>query len=504
MIQWEPREEPPDDFILQLRLAALRKNLEQVRGTRASVFDRLHEIADLAGQISEKGVPLTVRNLRRRVTRLHEDFRDLHAALGAFAEESAEEFEGNLRRAVVQATAIEQTIDSAAVTVARIQARSGEITAGGATLSDLGDRMDSIFSLQSRDLIKQVDQLGAAPPEGGGFHMETDKEAIDAAWATYRSMLRPKCEELFSEYVDFLGGFALRNTGFDNSICRMADDLIERWHTIGEETFWHSMAIPARRETSARTLARMIRLGFPEWTIWAVPLSAYEFGRVVLRSSPPGPLAQYVAQFSQQPGCHDAEVCLSDAFATYAMGPAYAYASVLLRFEPEPNAGSEEDADGRRLCADNRRAFVVFTMLGLMDEGRRLFGITQQLKRLWKKALEQAGATSELGEAEVQLKDWATYVWDFLKDNALPSLRYDAKRWQGVTGWGNGDLRELEKQPDFNLSTRGDIRDVLNLAWWQRMRDPTVSEDELAAAAVRLWQTTTPSPRDTASKAKVG
>jgi hypothetical protein len=94
--------------------------------------------------------------------------------------------------------------------------------------------------------------------------------------------IEESCYFIFAEYVDFLRGLAMRNTGFDEGIFGFADqvivDIVDS--RITQITTWHSLTIPDCQEKKTKTLTRLIHLGFPEWTIWAIPLVVSEFGYV--------------------------------------------------------------------------------------------------------------------------------------------------------------------------------------------------------------------------------
>src|ERR1041385_5440331 len=101
-------------------------------------------------------------------------------------------------------------------------------------------------------------------------------QLMERAWDDYTNIVSEKNQLVFSDYFEYLGGLALRIAGLDNDICRIADELMKRCGSVGINE-WSALTIPASKEAS--TLARSIRMRFPEWTIWAVPLTAHELGR---------------------------------------------------------------------------------------------------------------------------------------------------------------------------------------------------------------------------------
>src|SRR5207244_7964566 len=139
---------------------------------------------------------------------------------------------------------------------------------------------------------------------------------------------------VFSNYVEFLGGLALRGAGLDEGICRIADELMRSCGSFGP-THWSALTIPASQE--AMTLARSIRVRFPEWTIWAVPLTAHELGQVVIREPGTPDFEKYVKR--QFPNAKTKQqhlrVLLADAFTTYVIGPASACSVIVLKLHPQ-------------------------------------------------------------------------------------------------------------------------------------------------------------------------
>src|SRR5262249_33697755 len=96
------------------------------------------------------------------------------------------------------------------------------------------------------------------------------------AWRQFTEC-RARCQELFAEYVDLVRGVLVRDAGLDGDLFRIADQLVKQWPRI-KDYRWESLTIPASRERRHITAARLIRIGFPEWTVWMLPLAAGEFG----------------------------------------------------------------------------------------------------------------------------------------------------------------------------------------------------------------------------------
>src|SRR5262249_24331011 len=94
--------------------------------------------------------------------------------------------------------------------------------------------------------------------------------ATTTHWERFRALVGDRQRLIvFQEYVDVAGGLSLRGNGMDEQFCAMADWLSEHWNRVIGLPYWFS--IPARDEARLMTHI-IIPVGFPEWTVWAVPL----------------------------------------------------------------------------------------------------------------------------------------------------------------------------------------------------------------------------------------
>lgn len=80
--------------------------------------------------------------------------------------------------------------------------------------------------------------------------------------------------------------------------------------------------------------AQLIRLGFPEWSIWSLPLVAREFGHVFARKRER--VRTDIQQALARNVATEPQLCswAADVFATTVLGSAYPWAAILLRAEP--------------------------------------------------------------------------------------------------------------------------------------------------------------------------
>ena len=152
------------------------------------------------------------------------------------------------------------------------------------------------------------------------------------AWSCYRKALA-NCHELFVEYIDLVRGVLIRDAGLDQDLCRIADSLIKTWPFSGSA--WTSLSIPAEDERPGMSTAQLIRLGFPEWSLWSLPLVAREFGHVFTRKRDRIDTDVLQAAANNVRGEAELRSWAADIFATTVAGSAYPWAAIVLRADPD-------------------------------------------------------------------------------------------------------------------------------------------------------------------------
>jgi hypothetical protein len=223
--------------------------------------------------------------------------------------------------------------------------------------------------------------------------------AVNNAWRTYLT-INSESQELFRECLELLGGLALRHKGLDDSICWLADEIVSECADDYLGTMYPSFVVLAQQEAINKTMARIVRLRFPEWTVWSLPSTAHEFGHVIIEEDVEG-LREFVSSRSYDPRAkkphsnkwnryHVYEI-VADAFATYMMGPAYACAAISLRLDPLSTTDQTH-------LADATRAYVIFQVLEWMnskalDQSGKLLNpykqIIRRLKTQWNAVLRR-------------------------------------------------------------------------------------------------------------------
>jgi hypothetical protein len=507
--------EPTRDLVLTTRLAVLKNSFEQVGGIvesaqagrqevsnlytllsgnessasrAAAELERLFDGALLSESESSASINAAVAELERLIDGAMVDIRYLRDRVGESNTRPIDDGISALESAKKEIAKLKNGLDTATKTVKSIQVRSVAIDRAdlGQTLTvELQEKAGAIAEEYSR-VQRDVDDAQASRLKGDDTSAE---RSIKRAWKGYADSLSVHSQGLLAEYVDFLAGLALRAAGLDQGICQTADELVRRWEKdLGVS--WKSLTIPSYREAESMTPARLIRLGFPEWTIWALPLIAHEFGHVVIASTTP--LANLIRSngVSARDRRHRQELA-ADAVATYAMGPAYACAAILLRFNP---IGAYVSQGNQPAVA--RRAAVILAILERMDKKDKMGAyepIINLLRTEWDTALAQAHSdvpteTRDRDSAAfakwlaVEIA-WVDTFWISLHDNKRPVYSSDA--WTTIDHWTgplrDGNVEGIDPGPGYGLI------DVLNAAWLSRIRDPRATKT-IERTACELWE----------------
>lgn len=459
--------------MIHIRLDALRRNLAQAQDALNQVRQRREEM--------------------RAVWRaLYDDTDSIWAASSAV--------EGPLEEA---ARAVRYEIRTRGDPKGNLAKALQNVETAGTAMGDLGIRLDEAEELTTRirnravkvpdalaprlvakksiDLIDPLrDELAPVAAGGQPASGRTAEDVIADAWRAYDSVLEKQALSLFAEYVDLIGGLALRDSGWDNDVCEIADELIRRCSMVGGTTsVWYSMTVPAGRAAMEETLARIIRLGFPEWTIWAVPLGVHEFGHVVVMEN------REALDIPKRPRKGDDALLphyLADVFATYALGPSYACAAILLRFDP----GHPSAADGSARPRDANRAAVVLRTLERMNKGNGYYtDLITRLTDSWVAASRRRDPKANAVPADPSVADAVKRMWGFLDSGGVDDLYFSGERWLAIQDW-HTHLTKEGGADAVEWSTKHEVRDLLSAAWDARSRSPAKA-DVIEAEVHDLW-----------------
>lgn len=303
------------------------------------------------------------------------------------------------------------------------------------------------------------------------------RKDLEALWRDYAEVYNAS-QDIFRESREIMGGLAFREKNSDDArLCQIAEDIVlDCTRNAGTIP---SLPVPGH-EVVSRTLARVVRMRLPEWTLWTLPLVAREYGKVVLDEFTA--VAEFVeaqhAAFAAEAGSsgdaalelakYDLRSLLADAFAAYTMGPAYGYAAVTLALNP---------AD--RTLASRLRAEVICAVLeqdASRDRRSPFAAEVKYLRNEWRTLQRRIGMPERLGKPAI--------IGDLL-DAIAPDvyeLRYPV-RAKGVLGrpgehgyvvarrWAEEWLAAIDHElpTPSSASAASSIRDVLNAAWLARI-----------------------------------
>ncbi len=263
-----------------------------------------------------------------------------------------------------------------------------------------------------------------------------DGAPIDAAaWEEF-ARLREHAQGVFRQCLDLIGGIAVRDWKLEEGICQLAD-LLVGYYVQDTGVEWGSVMILGKErlfdEMFHRT--RIIRMRFPEWEVWSLPFTGYEFGQLVALGSRLHDLSRLEERVTQEfrelvtapepnPAllegageelsslrrAHQAgadEMLLqtflgkqrahlrslfADAFATWFLGPAYIYARLCLRLVP-----TEVTMDGPSTPSTAHSIECMVRTLTRMNETDRrdpaaapgaYRGELERIENLWRSTLE--------------------------------------------------------------------------------------------------------------------
>lgn len=441
-----------NDLIIRTRLEALSSTLAEVSDAMKIVRARRADLSKLRELVIDAQERFS--DIQAVITKSQKEFgREAQRREGEAAAAKFEQFAKDLEKVNGAITALSDRCLEAESDLNRIL---GTIKWGEEGLDEF---LEAQFKAPADKAITALQKEQRALERAGPDVPETK---LRTAWQHYRKLLDETGRPLITEYVDLLGGVALRDST-DAAAFQMTDELIRRCRMIGGAgSARHSLTIPARAEMAEATVARIIRLGLPEWALWAVPLGAAGFGHVVVEADANLP--------KQLPDVPFAKVYAADAFATCALGPAYACAAIMMRFDP-----TQAQPDGLHSPPVASRAWVVTTALRKLDAqgGPTTAGpfarVAEQLEAAWTETLALTGQDDAVDDAKA-LGELVDKVMAFSS-----VVAYLPKAWQMIDNdelsWPKL-LTEADGGDKARILPTSEIRDLLNAAWISRLRNP--------------------------------
>lgn len=311
--------------------------------------------------------------------------------------------------------------------------------------------------------------------------------ASQTTWSRVGQSAR-QCNELFKECFGFLGSALIRSELAEKEdICEIADALLAEVNRNLKSTInWRGITLLAEGNFFTETTG-LIRLPFPDYGIWNLPISVHELGHFVGPRIPDGgggfPFRALLEQRTNDNKDPDGETCrlmrdrlnqdgnhlneyFSDLFALYAIGPVYACSAILLRFSPADATAFEDSQTHPSHAKRTHLLLEALRQISQAERGRPYDKIRLRLKELWERNLRVLDREQCISEDDSEtLKHVLVLLYPILESH-LSSVKYD--------GWSRAmDLRSrFDEQENEKLGPKVTIADVLNAVWgWRITRE---------------------------------
>ena len=341
---------------------------------------------------------------------------------------------------------------------------------------DLRNRVKAQFATFFNSKIHDLARLRERLDNGS-------KDPVDKPWDAFRR-IAAECDALFAECLAFLAGVQIRSAGIDDGVGMLADAFLDDLSTrtgIG----WQRVTVLGE-ETLFSRVVDIVRLRFPEFSVWGLPAAAHEFGHVVARKIKAATILEDNLDSKPFQDIVDAagggqvenylQELFADAFATYATGPAFLCRSVILRFDPSVaySHGTTHPMSAMRVYVMRR------TLERMSDEPIASFdGVLRRIDQLWQESLTSVGQPLALVERVdpfrlEALEQWFKDFFELLETSLPPSARL-ATWLQAERLWGDVERATKERDLFERISAPHDddgLPDVLNAAWLYRIHHP--------------------------------
>jgi hypothetical protein len=339
----------------------------------------------------------------------------------------------------------------------------------------------------------------------------SDQPILDT-WIQYGD-LRDQSDQLYREFLEIVGGVAIRQREIDEKICLIAQELVR-----GAVVDPPSLTILTTADNYVPNLARLMRIRFSDRAVWTLPLTAHQFAHVLIedyeefKEVAKAKAKEEVAAASPESAATDAdaevqrkkvvirrklleaaasrwEQLIADCIALYIVGPCYAGSALLFRFSPVAGL-PEQDSQ----APDIERAHVCLQMLRNLNANANVknpyLEFIEWLEALWNQLLVDAGSANVLtAERKAVLDNFVKQLYKVLDQN-LPAAQYPAykdKFSEELGGWSvaaewvrdwevakTNNPAEIMQVPQ-KVDASSKVRDALNAAWLYRSKvDETV------------------------------
>ena len=244
----------------------------------------------------------------------------------------------------------------------------------------------------------------------------------------------------------------------------------------------NALSVPARQAALGTIMKSVFKLGFPEWTIWGIPLVGHEVGLSIAENDKG--VDSLVNSTSFGIYRNRQRSLFADIFATYTLGPAYACAAILLRFEPHHAAAPRGDP------SDIDRARLILDVLDRLDKDQvsSYRETVAKLRNLWQEAVDnlaqQGGGPPADGAGHADIDGFLAAALEIPSDS--PGFKaFDSEHWLAAGDW-LADLNTAAPKRSFNWDSN-DVIVLLTAAWRARLENPEHTA-RIATNGSDLWR----------------
>jgi hypothetical protein len=353
------------------------------------------------------------------------------------------------------------------------------------------DELSVVVSDRAHYARVEINSINEAVSEAGVF------APGDEPWERFAD-LELEMRGLFRCCMELINGAAFRASREDEKVWTVADEFNRELALLALQQSNHYVTVPALDDAPRASHFRTVRVRFPDWTIWSLPLAGYEFAQAAVDSQrriskvaqteaarlisaaarPPD--ARAVA-LSERAIARRVGVLLSDAVATFILGPCYASATINLRLDP---AGGDHSG-----ASAHERAHVIFSCLREVHGPDVDSDFVRALEEVWTDAVGRSRCDAGTFATREDLD--RTMIPAFVGALALlpTTVRLTRIRLRRATQLADDWKEALDDGARLRVAIQDTdrLRDVLNAAWLARYRDPDrAAEIEEAAIAASL------------------
>jgi len=443
-----------ETLLLKLRAETLQSNLSRLQICLETPPERLTDLGELWLKLDE--ARKAVQNSRRAMVDL-DDVSGMEAIVAKVTDEMAR---------------VSKTLSLSMDIVKQMERKCFSVNK---TL--VGGDIAALVKSEADPLVAKMNGIRSI----NGVPLDPGK-----SWEDLRVAATSKTEAIFTSSVELLGGAALRDSGLDERIGLFADQLLAMANDK------KLLALPTGQASAQQELARVfkgiIRVAFPDWTLWSLPAAALEYWKISYKKTVEPTLNANLANLTPEERDavrEDDTQPLVDAYATYIMGPAYACYAIGVLLAPESDT-------------DQLRVRFTLTMLDAMSDAVNpssppFVAVSRRLLEGWNAARIQMGRVPLVLDGPVADQDPETVRVRMIVRifrNTLETItaaKFGMAIWNDIQPWV--DLLNQEGgATEINVPQGADLRHVLNAIWLARISPDRDPQSDLTESAKILLE----------------